>query len=284
MAVTPDGKTAAVLWQEDSNGSIDGKFYRKAILIYQWDAPPDEHGELIPKRTVWLEKYQGLNGRDNRGLCLSPDGQTVAFFPADGDSTIYRVNDGTVVAEIKAGPIICASPDGSLIAGGSYLENRPVQVWRSGSGAPIFTTLASAEIISMAFTRDNQKLYVGWKSGTIESFDLASGKSLAKLASKLSPLAISPRGDRFVGFLPDNNEQGSVNETTVLGSLSDGQTVLVLTDGAHILNRAYFSESGGAVAFMKARGSARLARSLTLEEAGRQLELLTPLVQPSAGK
>jgi tetratricopeptide (TPR) repeat protein len=106
--------------------------------------------------------------------------------------------------------------------------------------------------------------------------------SVAKIRSKISPLAISPRGDRFVGFLPDSNKANNVNGSTVLGSLADGQTVLVLTEGAHILNRDYFSESGDGIAFVTARISASMARSITLEQAAKQLEQLTPFVQRNA--
>ncbi len=284
LSVTPDGKTAAALWQEDSTGYIDGEFYRKAILVYQLDSPPNDHGQLVPQKTIWLEKYQGLNGRVNRFICLSPDARTVTFVSASGDATIYRVEDGTMVADLKVGLSAFASPDGSLFCGGSYRENKPIQVWRSDTGAPVFSTPNSGLVSTAAISRDNQKLYVGWRTGVIETYDLVSGKSVGKISSKISPLSIFPRGDRFVGFLPDNNKTTNVNGSVVLGSLTDGQAVLVLTEGAHVLNRTFISQSGEDIAYMKARGSARIACSVTLEQALKQFELITPLAVPGAKK
>jgi serine/threonine protein kinase/WD40 repeat protein len=184
IATTPDMKTVAVLWQEDSDSSIGGEFYLKALLIYQLESPPDNEGRLIPTRTIWLDKYKGLNGRYNRILCLSPDGQTVAFFPATGDVSLHRVDNGALVAEIQTGLTICASLDGSLFAGGSYRDNQPVRVWRTVTGAPVSATPVSGRVVTMAITPDNQKLYVGWTTGIIECFNVASGIRLPRYAQK----------------------------------------------------------------------------------------------------
>ena len=279
IAITPDAKTLAALWQESTDPSIGGEFQRKAILLYNLASPPDRDGRLIPTRTIWLDKFKGLNGRSNRLLCLSPGGKTVAYFTSTGEAVIYRVADGALVAELQPGWTICLSPDGSLFAGGSFRDNRPVTVWRSETATPVSATPASGKVTTIAIAPDNQKLYVGWNTGVMECFDIASGKSLSRISSKISPLAISPRGDRFVGFLPDASKGTSVNGSTVLGNLADGQTVLVLTEGAHVLNRDYFSESGDGIAYVTGRESASMARSITVEQAVQQLEQLAPLTR-----
>jgi WD40 repeat protein len=264
-----------VLWQENSGGgNIDADYFRKAIVIYDMEAAPDAEGKLVPVRTIWLDKYKGVNGRNNRAICISPDGSAVAFFVADGDDSIYRVSDGSVIAEVPAGPTVAWSPDGSLFATGTYLQNDPVQVWSTASGKLVSSTAATGEIRTLAISPDNHRLYVGWNTSTLECFDVSSGASVSKIKTPISPLAISPRGDRFLGFLPDSDTHGSI----VLGSLPAAETILVLNEGAHVLNRAYFSASGDAIACTISRDYAALGRSLSVKHATQLLNQLTPFV------
>jgi serine/threonine protein kinase/tetratricopeptide (TPR) repeat protein len=273
LSVTPDGKTLAALWQENSgNGTIGSTFFRKAIVIYRLDAPRDSNGRLNPAQTIWLDKYEGINGRSNRLVVLSADAKTVVFVPANGQATIYRVADNSIVNELQLGSTMRHSPDNSLLLSGSYQEDQPVSLWSASTGKQVFQTPISGKVRTFALTQDNRKLYVGWETNELECFDVPSGKSESKIASKIAPVAISPQGDRFVGFLPDNVTNGS----TVLGSLSDGQTLQVLNSGAHILNASAFDPSGGCISVCKARDTVEFFRALSLEQASQQLDRLSP--------
>jgi serine/threonine protein kinase/WD40 repeat protein len=278
IAVTPDEKTMALLWQENSGGgSIDAEFYRKAILIYQWPADSSVKEPLPILRTINLDKYAGTNGRENRPIILSPDGKSVVFVPSDGHATIYRVSDGKPITEIDAGAPICSSPDGSLLAGASFWQDSPIRAWDTTSGQLVFTSRVSAKARRIAITSDNQKLYVGWKNDCLECFDLKTGQSISKLNTRLCPVAISPTEDRFVAFLPDSDTNGS----EVFASLSTGKAIAVLNEGAHILNQARYSADGKSIALSLTRDLNMLLQNLSIEDAEKRLGLTYPLLKPA---
>ena len=279
IGVTPDGKQLAALWQENSGGgNISSDFFRKKILIYRLDPNLDPAHPPQLERQIPLNDYTGLNGRDNRIVRLSPDGKSVVFVPSSGQARIYSVIDGHPLARFSAGTSFCSSPDGSLVAGGNFAVDAPINVWRIDTGEKILTTSAAGKIRKMAITNDNKKLYVGWDSETMECLEIPSGKSLSKLSTKLVPVAISPTEDRFAAFLPDSAVHGSM----VLASLSTGQVIQVLNDGMHILNTAYFSPTGNSIATMIDRDIPAMFQSLTIDQANTALNRMFPPISPRA--
>jgi serine/threonine protein kinase/WD40 repeat protein len=279
ISITPDGKQLAALWQENSGGgNITSEYFRKQIIVYQLDPELNSSNPPRIEHQIPLDAYTGINGRDNRLMRLSPDAKAVAYLPASGNATCYSVTDCQPVAHFQACNSMCSSPDGSLIAGGVFTTDGPLQVWRTATGEKILTTSVTGKVRRLAISNDNKKLYVGWASEVLECIDIQTGKSLSKVSTKLAPVAISPRDDRFVGFLPDSAVRGSM----VLGVLSTGETVLVLNEAVHILNNATFSPTGDCIATMRDRDIPAMFRSMNIDEANTALNRNFPPIDLDA--
>lgn len=273
LAVTPDARWVALLWQETTEGGVDSEYFRKAIVVYDRDAPRDEQGRLVVAHTIWLDAHEGVNGRNNRLINLSPDAGTVAFFQASGSLTFYRVSDGQVLSDVKAGRTVAKSPDGSLMATGEFAADAPIQVWDAGTGRLLRSTTVLGTVRTLAITPDNLRVYAGWTGNVLECFDTRTGASVSRVKSPIAPSAISPTGDRFIGFLPDSETYGS----SVLGSLPDGETIHVLNEGSHVLSRCFFSGKGDGISYPIHRQYAQMWWSMTIAQADAALAEPRPL-------
>jgi len=279
IASIPNGKILGILWQESSaaggGGNIDSQYFRKAIAVYDLQQENSAENPLLPQRLIWLDDYAGIEGRSNRNFGLSPQGRTAIFCTTSGQTTGYRLQDGQKVYEFNAGRSYAVSPDASLFAGGDYAEPHPVQVWDVDTGKLVMSTSKTGLVRRMAFSADNQLLYVGWRSDLMDVFSVKDGSLVKEVKSSVAPVAVSPVGDRYVGILQDKNQPTS--GSMVLASLGDGQTVLVLNPSAHILNNANFSSDGKSVAFIRNRTSVTLLTSFTSQEAERLLTHVEPM-------
>ncbi len=279
IAAVPNGTILALLWQESSaaagGGNIDSQYFRKAIAIYDPQQENSIENPLPPRRVIWLDDDEGVVGRANRNFGLTPDGRTAIFCVAGGRTTGYRLQDGQKIYDFNAGRSYALSPDASLFAGGDYAEPHPVRVWDVETGKLIVSTSQTGLVRRMAFSPDNQLLYVGWASDLLDVFSVKDGSLVKEVKSSVAPVAISPVGDRYVGILQNKNQ--ATSGSMVLASLSDGQTVLVLNPSAHILNNANFSADGKSVGFVRNRTSVTLLKSFTSQEAESLLTHVEPI-------
>ena len=279
LSVTPDGKTVAMLLQETSGGArADAEYYRKAIAIYDLT---QTQRPLPPRRVLMLDAYKGVNGRSNRLTILSPDGKTVVFIASGQPATVYRVDDGSVVAQIKTGFGICQSPDNSLI--GTWQSRTNVQVFSTTDGRLVFSTTAGGTIQTMALTPDNGRLYLGRSDGILDCYDVATSKLVNSIRSPMLPGAVSPGDDRFIGFIPAT--AGGATGSTAIGDLKTGQPIVVINQGAHILNRSYVRPNGNAAAFVCSRDRVGWIPDTGADQVAGRLGQMSPLVSaPEPGR
>ena len=277
IACASNSSTLSLLWQESSFGTNpDSPYYRKAVAIYDLQQEQSIKSPLKPKRIIWLGDYEGLGGRGNRLLGISPQGRTAIFCYGGGRTTGYRLQDGQKIYDFIAGHSFALSPDGALFAAGDYAEHHPVRVWEVETGKLITSTSTTGLVRRIAFSPNSQLLYVGWTSDILQVFSAKDGSLVGEVKSGVSPVAVSPLGDRYVGFIQDKNQPTS--GSMVLASLSDGQAVLVLNRLGHILNSARFSPDGRSIAFARNQDSIALLKSFTPQEAEHMLARIEPMV------
>ena len=269
LSVTPDGKSLAMLLQESSGGGdIGADFFRKAIAVYDLTGPDRP---LRPKRVIMLDEYANTNGRDNRLLSIAPDGKTVAVSATGLPMTIFRTDDGSVVSRIGRSGYQFASPDQTLLG---TATGSTVELWRSSDGQRVFSATTGGLAQNGAVTPDNRRLYVGQRDVGVECFDIASGQRVSGQKTRVMPIAVSPEHNRVIGFVSAGGATGSF----VIGDLATGQPIVVLNEGAHILNRAYLDPAGDAVAFGRTSYLVGLMPPATPGQAEQRLGRTVPLV------
>ena len=78
---------------------------------------------------------------------------------------------------------MCISPDGSLIASGS--DDGAVLISHQVSGRPLLSLSGHAGPITfLVFSQDGTQLTVEFDDGTVEGWDVASGRMLQRLSSE----------------------------------------------------------------------------------------------------
>jgi serine/threonine protein kinase len=275
MSITPDGRFLAVVWQEGKGTTVGAEFTRKRVLLYLLKSREGraETGPLAVWRRISLDKYSGSDPRaSHQGFRLHSNGQTVLVRSNTAGATIYRVEDGTVVTGFDAGPDTTYSPDGSLLIGGGARPDDYARVWDAATGRLLFTTPRSGTVQRAAISSDNRMLYVGWKEGTMEAYTLAgpgaSSGPVREWKTRVAPVAISSKGDRFIGFSPDEGNTG----TMVLASLETGATLMVLNLGAFFRDDARYAPDGNSLAILKTKARVELRRPPTPDRARQALE------------
>jgi WD40 repeat protein len=124
------------------------------------------------------------------------------------------------------------SPDGQLLA---VARGAVAELWMVGSGARAGIFYGHApQVFGLAFTPDGERLIAA--SGDI--WELASGERTASFGKSSSQVAISPRGELFVG------DDGAVRDAdsgarlgTLLDIRADAAEVLFTADGRQVLWR-----------------------------------------------
>ncbi|GLV53669.1 hypothetical protein KDH_05210 [Dictyobacter sp. S3.2.2.5] len=156
----------------------------------------------------YLGSYQRMSGGTFiYDFAWSPDGkQIVAASPfPNGTSSmvIWNLSTGqtmTLTGHIDQVARVVWSPDGKYIASSAY--DSTVRVWDAATGKNIYTRNApdSRDAASLAWspTKGDERLLVGYSSGSIEIFDALDGahalKYSASMNSHLSAVAWSPDG------------------------------------------------------------------------------------------
>ncbi len=181
ISVTPDGRKLAMLWQENnSNGSISSKYFRKLIAIY--DLPENYAGDSLPfSQLIDAADFQGLGGRMTRWLKLTADGSHVVFgiggipaakqskvellSPADNfvvnRTVVYNVDTGQPAHELPAQEHAVFTTDGSRYATYSLSAAGAVQIFSVTSGGLLHEFPTQQTLHRGAFSSAGNEFYIG---------------------------------------------------------------------------------------------------------------------------
>jgi DNA-binding beta-propeller fold protein YncE len=268
IAVTSDGRTAAVLCQESDNTSVSGTFYEKYLFIYALPVSPSNG--LVPIVTkIHLSELSGADGRGNGRPVFSPDGKTVLFYSSSGDCRAYAVATGEPIWSARGLGTIAVSPAGDLMAAGDYRTSAQVKVMDVASGRVIYSSAKPYKVHKLALTFD-RKLLAAVDDDTFLTVDLVSGAESSR-HSPLCPVTLSPDGTRLVAFLPE--EPGLLTGSTVLADYHDHRIIQVLNPAAHLLNFATFTPQGDRIVLAKNRYSVNVISADPWERLAAALEV-----------
>lgn len=268
LAVTPDGRTLAVLWQESFGNEQAGSTYgRKRILVYDL---PEKAGDgiLLAKADILLAGFGGDDGRNNRGIGITPDTRFVSFRGAGGTNAIYDVAKGTEVKKWKAGGTAAFSDDGKYLATADYAKPAPVSVWDLRTGEVIFETPEASPTPRVCFSSDARRLLVGTSTGSLRIYDLENRKLVSTLETPLIPVAAPAEGDVFLAQKLNAPTSGAL----LVARLSDAASLEIVQSSAHVLAKAAFGGQGKSIALVTSKRDVKLIYSLTQREADEMLD------------
>lgn len=251
LAITPDGRTAAVLCQESDNTTVSGSFYEKYLLIYALPPAPPTDSPVPIARKIHLRELSGTDGRRNGRPIFSPDGKTLLYYTSSGDCYAYAVETGARIWSAMNLGSIAISPLGDLLASGDYRTSARIGVRDVATGQVIYSTPGSYKVRKLALTYD-RKLLAAVDEGTFLTIDLASGAESSR-SSLLCPVTVSPDGTRMIAFLPE--EPGLLTGSTVLADNHTDRIIEVLNASAHLLNFATFTPQGDRIVLGRNRFS-----------------------------
>jgi class 3 adenylate cyclase len=272
LAITPDGRSLAVLWQESFGNEQAGSTYgRKRILVYDL---PDEPGEtaLPVKASIALKGFDGDDGRNNRGISITPDARFVSFRGSGRTNVICEVKTGDEIKRWREGETAAFSDDGRYLATADYSKPSPVSVWDLSTGNVVFKTPEAAPSPRVCFSSDARRLLVGTSTGTLRIYDLPSQKLISTLNTSLIPVTAPSEGNVFLAQKLNAPTSGAL----LIARLSDAAPLEIIQGSAHVLAKASFGGQGKSVALVTSKREVKLIYSLTLEEAVKMLNAPEP--------
>ncbi len=165
LALSPDGKTLAVAYQDTQPGQGNGQFD-----LWNMAADPPQHIQTVSK----------AHTSAIYALAFSPDGKLLASAGGDRKIVVWDVSQTanvkaiqTLYGHVRAIDSVAFSSDGKLLA--SSGEDKSVILWDVASGSLVGRPLAGhAEAVgSVAFSPDGQTLASGSLDGTVSLWSLS---------------------------------------------------------------------------------------------------------------
>jgi WD40 repeat protein len=256
VAFSPDGKRLAV---SASGGSYGGR-----LKIWEISSTADSI-DIAARRGSWI-------------LAISPDSKSIIGVGGSGrtfDLNLWDAHTREVRQSFREQPRIdsvAISPDGTLLAGGLWIEKTAdmpakaaIRLWDLKTGTMLKTIDAHPRsIYALAFNPDGKRLASG-SDTTIKVWDVQNGVELATLnghRSSVQCLAFSPDGTRLAS--------GAMDATVRLWNPENGTEALTLKlqrpkDGA---NAVAFSPDGKRLAAALATSKVQIWNPDTGEEVG----------------
>jgi WD40 repeat protein/Tfp pilus assembly protein PilF len=155
--------------------------------------------------------------KDALGTVFLPDGKRVVSGDGGGSVKVWEVRSGRVLLDLR-GPSrgvkdVAVSPDGTRLAAAGIVKYQPppgktsfnrrearvesqVKIWDANTGEEVRALSLPGEVERVRITSDGKRLMASTWTGTVTTWDLASGKELRSLPLEEGVLAISPDGGR----------------------------------------------------------------------------------------
>jgi len=221
--------------------SADGKWLVTAGLdtertrwrIVLWNGQTGKRQMELPANLGWRAQF----GPGNSGFAVGT---------LDGPIRFFQVPKGQKVGEFKTDKdggvdVMVISPDGKLVA---TARDKTVSLWNSKGGATRGTFAAESMIVSLAFSKDSERLYIGTESGTVTAWGPAKRQTLWSRKvhdDEIRDVAAAPNGafvattsrDNTVRFLnpADGKEvrkiEGVAGVTASLAIAPDSKSIAV---------------------------------------------------------
>jgi RNA polymerase sigma factor (sigma-70 family) len=227
LALSPDGKTAAALEQDNLE--------KKGTAVRLWDTATGKELRMI-------EVPFSVRDGDVTPLAFSPDGKTLAGAPADKAIRLWDVTTGKELRSLKGhgGPVqaLAFSPDGKVLASGG--RDQTVRLWEVSSGKELHhMTGHRSWVQALAFAPDGRTVASGAQDNTIRRWDVATGKEIAPPGGHeywVFTAALSPDGKTLA--------TGAGDGTIRLWVAGTGEELRKIDTGHGWVNSVAFSPDG----------------------------------------
>jgi WD40 repeat protein len=230
VAYSPDGARIA-------SGSQDGK-------VKVWDARTGVERLTLDRHTNSVT-----------ALCFSPDGARIVSAAEDAAVKVWDARSGVELATLPGTRFpqfaVACSPNGSLIAAGSFAE---VKLWDAHTFKEL-TPLRGINdrVIALCFSPDGPYLAGGLGDRSVKVWDVGRGKELATLLGHTGPVqsvCYSPDGSRIASAAGDR--------TARAWDVPSYSELITLRGHSNRVQSVCFSPSGTFLATASADGTVRV--------------------------
>lgn len=155
------------------------------LAIEGWEEPPT----LLNKNALTAAlgacgERRAIRAGNVKTAALSPDGKNVVVASNDGRVTLWTIDEGAVLVELKghtrAMSMVVFSPDGRLVATAS--DDMTARVWNASTGEEIAQFRHGGAVRSVAFDRDGTRLATASFDMTARIWDLSAESAEAETA------------------------------------------------------------------------------------------------------